>query len=284
MSKKIYLVNGRTVPENELIFPASSRVYRYGDGFFESMKLSNGVLLHLDKHMARIHKSAMLLKMKLPEGFNENSLQAQVSRSIHEAGILNARVRCSVLRESEGLYIPADDKTIVVIEITETESPLYEFNAQGLILGSYGEMTKNANYISALKTTSALLYVMAGLYAQENGFDECVIFNEQGRIAECISSNIFTVAGEFINTPPLSEYCVDGVMRKVVIQLAQAYGYTVLEQPVSEITLSTADEIFLTNASRGIRWVGDFKGKNYRNAVSRVLSDKLNPQLDSTLF
>lgn len=279
MSKKIYLINGKMIGENELGFPPASRAYRYGDGFFESMKLSNGAILHLDKHLSRIHKSAMLLKMQLPDGFHESYLQRHVEESAKNNGIRHARVRCTVLRHSDGLYIPAESSTWIVIEITETDSPLYAFNTTGLVLGSYGEMAKNANYISALKTTSALLYVMAGIYAQENGFDECVIYNEQGRIAECISSNIFTVSGEFINTPPLSEYCVDGVMRKVVIQLAQAYGYTVLEQPISEITLTSADEIFLTSAGRGIQWVGDFKGKNYRNAVSRVLADKLNPAL-----
>lgn len=279
MSKKIYLINGAAIGENELGLPPSSRVYRYGDGFFESMKLSNGIILHVDKHLARIHKSAMLLKMQLPDGFNESYIQRNIVESAKNSGITNARVRCTVLRDSEGLYIPSTSKTCIIIEITETDSPLYTFNHTGLVLGSYGEMAKNANYISALKTTSALLYVMAGIYAHEHGFDECVIYNEQGRIAECISSNIFTVSGEFINTPPLSEYCVDGVMRKVVIQLAQAYGYTVLEQPISEITLTTADEIFLTSAGRGIQWVGDFKGKNYRNAVSRVLADKLNPSL-----
>jgi branched-chain amino acid aminotransferase len=67
-------------------------------------------------------------------------------------------------------------------------------------------------------------------------------------------------------------------MRKVVIQLAQAYGYTVLEQPISEITLNTADEIFLTSATRGIRWIGQYKGKRYKNTVSRILSERLNPQ------
>ncbi|MCC7296974.1 MAG: aminotransferase class IV [Bacteroidia bacterium] len=279
---RIFNINGQIVPEDAPAISASSRAYRYGDGFFESMKLSNGVILHADKHMARIHKSAMLLKMHLPDDFHENIIQQRVNQSVEGTGISNARVRCTVLREAQGLYTPIDSEILMVIEIVKTDSPFYDFNQTGLILGSYAEMTKNANFISTVKSTSALLYVMAGIHAKENGFDECVIFNENGRIAETISSNIFTVSGEFINTPALSEYCVDGVMRRVVIQLAQAYGYTVLEQPISEITLQTADEIFLTSATRGIRWVGDFKGKNYSNHVSRVLAEKLNPT--PTLF
>jgi branched-chain amino acid aminotransferase len=117
---------------------------------------------------------------------------------------------------------------------------------------------------------------MAGLHAAENNWDDCVIINDSGRIAETVSSNIFTVNGEFINTPPLSEYCVDGVMRKVVMQLAGAYGYSVQENPITAISLGAADEIFVSNAVKGIQWVGEYGGKSYKNATSKKLSDMLN--------
>jgi branched-subunit amino acid aminotransferase/4-amino-4-deoxychorismate lyase len=275
---KVYNIDGVIHSGTEPLFTPDSRSYRYGDGFFESMKMAHGAVLHIDKHMSRIHKSALLLKFTLPENFDSVELGNRIRETAASQSIEHARVRCTLLRESDGLYTPIANNARIIIEITKTDQALYDYNATGLNLGSYSEMTKNANFISTLKTTSSLLYVMAGIHAKEHGFDECVIFNENGRIAESISSNIFTVSGEFINTPPLSEYCVDGVMRKVVIQLAQAYGYTVLEQPISEITLNTADEIFLTSATRGIRWVGEYKGKRYRNTVSRILSDRLNPQ------
>lgn len=274
----VYNIDGVIHSGTEPLFTPESRSYRYGDGFFESMKMACGEVLHLDKHMSRIHKSALLLKFTLPENFDATELEKRIRETAASQSIEHARVRCTILRESAGLYTPIANTARIVLEISKTDQAFYDYNTTGLSLGSYSEMTKNANFISTLKTTSSLIYVMAGIHAKEHGFDECVIFNENGRIAESISSNIFTVSGEFINTPPLSEYCVDGVMRKVVIQLAQAYGYTVLEQPISEITLNTADEIFLTSATRGIRWVGEYKGKRYRNAVSRILSDRLNPQ------
>jgi|688.fasta_scaffold08068_15 branched-chain amino acid aminotransferase len=275
---KVYNIDGVIHSGLEPVFTPESRSYRYGDGFFESMKMAHGTILHLDKHMSRIHKSALLLKYTLPENFDAQELGNRIRETAASQSIQHARVRCTVVRESDGLYTPMANNVSIIIEITKIDEATYDYNKEGLHLGSYSEMTKNANFISTLKTTSALIYVMAGIHAREIGFDDCVIFNDHGRIAESISSNIFTVSGEFINTPPLSEYCVDGVMRKVVIQLAQAYGYTVLEQPISEITLNTADEIFLTSATRGIRWIGQYKGKRYKNTVSRILSERLNPQ------
>ncbi|MBS3914413.1 MAG: aminotransferase class IV [Bacteroidetes bacterium] len=272
-------INGKNCEALTPYFPPTTRSYRYGDGFFESMKWSNGRLLHFDHHMARIHKSAMLLKMNLTEEVKDGIILQWVESVAQQHQIANARVRCTFLRESEGFYTPENSVTTIISELLPIENSNYDWNEKGLTLGAYKEMSKNGNYTSMLKTTSSLIYVMAGIYAKENNLDECIIFNDHGRIAECISSNIFIVAGEFISTPPLSEYCIDGVMRKVVIHLAEAYGYTVLEQPLSEVSLTSADEIFITNASRGIRWIGEYKGKKYKNIVSGVLADKLNPHL-----
>lgn len=275
----IYNIDGRIVAPEEMIFAASSRAYRYGDGFFESMKFSGKRLLHADLHMARIQKSALLLKMELPAWLNTQELELRVQQTAETEGISHARVRCTILRDSGGLYTPLDQNVNIVLEIQKIDNAGYDWNETGIKLGAYKELTKNSNYLSMLKTTSSLTYVMAGIFNRENGFHDCVIFNENGRIAECISSNIFSVSGEFINTPPLSEYCVDGVMRKVVMNLATAYGYTISEQPMTEVSLNSADEIFLTSATRGIRWVGSFGAKTYKPTVSKVLADKLNSGL-----
>jgi branched-chain amino acid aminotransferase len=272
----IYSVNGNIVHENTPVFPANSRGYRYGDGFFESMKMADGRILHLDHHFIRIRKSVMLLKMELPASFNSETLERWVVEAANAGNMKNARIRCTIFRDGDGFYTPNESNVTIVIELNETSTANYEWNEAGLNLGTYREMSKNGNYLSMLKTTSALVHVMAGIYAKENGFDECVIFNDQGRVAEAIGSNIFCVSGEFIYTPPLSEYCVDGVMRKVVLQIAQAYGYTVYEHPITEISLGAADEIFLTTATKGVVPVSLFNHRTLKHTVSKVLFDILN--------
>lgn len=276
----MYSINGKIVAEGDAFIGPESRAYRYGDGFFESMKLSRKILLHSDLHFIRIRKSAMLLKMQLPEGFDQETLEQWINEAADKLETENARVRCTVFRDSAGLYSPIENRCCIVLDVNKTDDPTYLWNEKGLLLGSYKELSKNANFTSTLKTCSALTYVMAAIYAKENGFDDCVILNDLGRVTESISSNIFIVQGEFINTPPLAEYCVDGVMRRVVIQRAEAYGFTVQEHPISEISLNSAEEIFLSSAVRGIRWVGEFEGKKYRNATAKVLHGLINKGLN----
>ena len=276
----IYLINNNIVAEDAPHFTPNSRGYRYGDGFFESCAMWQGRILQLPLHVDRIKKSALLLKINLPSWWDEISWETSVLKACSEAGCKSARIRLTFFRESTGLYTPNHMEATMVTEINETQnlSP-YPWNEQGLTLGTYKEISKNNNFTSTLKTCSALTYTLAGIYAKEHGLDDVVIFNDYGRPCETVASNLFVVKGEFIITPPVSEYCIDGVMRKVVIQLADAYGYSVQERPMSEIDLTSAEEIFTSSATRGIRWVGNFQGKVLKNVVAKVLYDQLTKGL-----
>jgi branched-chain amino acid aminotransferase len=272
----IYLINNTIVDENTPFFTPKSRGYRYGDGFFESCKLANGRILQLPLHGDRIRKSALLLKLHLPTWWDEISWETSVLKACKDAKMDAARIRLTIFRDAEGLYTPTNSNVCMVTEINaETGIGPYQWKEEGLHIGTYKELVKNSNYTSTLKTCSALIYTLAGIYAKEHGLDDVVIFNEFGRPCESVSSNIFVVKGEFLLTPPISEYCIDGVMRKVIMQLADAYGYSLQERPISEIDLSASEEIFTTSATRGISWVADYQGKKLKNTVSRVLFEQL---------
>lgn len=272
----IYIINNNLIEEHAPFFSPKSRSYRYGDGFFESCKLSDSRILQLPLHADRIRKSALLLKLNLPNWWDEISWETSVLKACKDAKITSARIRLTIFRDSDGLYTPTDSNVCLVTEINEeTGIGPYQWNETGLNIGTYKELVKNSNYTSTLKTCSALIYTLAGIYAKEHGLDDVVIFNEYGRPCESVSSNIFVVKGEFLLTPPISEYCIDGVMRKVIMQLADAYGYALQERPISEIDLSASEEIFTTSATRGINWVADYQGKKLKNTVSRVLFEQL---------
>lgn len=272
----LFNFNGVILSGTEPALGLQSRMYRYGDGFFESMKFSNGHIRHLEKHFVRIRKSAMLLKMSLPSDLNAETFEQRVRDTAAKDGVANARVRCCFLRESAGLYTPETPDTSLIMEIIPVENPGYEMNEIGMKMGFFKELSKNGNYLSMLKTTSALIYVMAGIFCRDNELDDCVILNDHGLVAETMNSNIFMASGDFLITPPISEYCVDGVMRAVVMQLAEGYGYTVREQPISEVSLMTADEIFTTSATKGVQFVSTLGGKTFNSTRARVLTDLLN--------
>ena len=135
---------------------------------------------------------------------------------------------------------------------------------------------KPVNKLSNLKTNNALVYVMAGLFRNDNKLDECFVLNQFGRIAECISSNIFLVSDNKIVTPPLTEGCISGIMREVIIQIATGTDYILKERGILEKDIINAEEIFITNAISGIQWVGAYKDRRYFNFLSRKFIRFLN--------
>lgn len=270
-----YLLNGKSCPAQEGL-GIESRAHRYGDGFFESIRIGDGRFYHWPQHLERMHKTAMLLHMHLPEALGTGELESAILAKAKERNWEHCRLRLSFHRKGEGLYTPSELNCDWVAELSPLQEGSYPWNEKGLNVGHFKELTKNSNYLSSLKTQSALLYVMAGLYAESNNLDEVLIFNDYGRVAEGRYSNIFLVHDEFLITPPISEYGIDGVMRRIVLQLADAYGYSIQERPVTETDVTAASEVFFTSAIKGIEWANHYLGKAYKCSVSKVLHQQLN--------
>src|SRR5690606_35372530 len=122
----------------------------------------------------------------------------------------------------------------------------------GLRVGLYTEQYKPTYPLSNLKSINCLPFVLAGLFRKQQGFDEVILLNQEGRLCETLSSNIFVCYNNAIYTPALSEGCVDGTMRRAVIEIAKEMGKTIVEAKIQPQILLEADEIFLTNAIKGI--------------------------------
>lgn len=274
--------------DGELVLKDSStqldfngRAVKYGDGFFETIHYNRSKALFLHLHTQRMIKTAKLLKFDFPAHWMPTFFEDQIKKLAAANHINNGRINIVFTRETEGFYLPLDKKFRYQINIEpgNEKSDVYALNEEGLKLGEYRELIKTSNYLSSLKTNNGLIYVMAALYAKANQLDECLIFNELGRVAEAISSNILLVKNETIITPPFSEYGIDGVMKKVVFQKAAAYGYQVEEYPIYPEDLFSAEEVWLTNVMKGVQWVSDYRGKTYGNAVATNIISLLNNSL-----
>jgi branched-chain amino acid aminotransferase len=121
-----------------------------------------------------------------------------------------------------------------------------------------------------------MIYVLAGIYKNQHALDEVLILNQHGFLCESISSNVFVVYDRKLYTPALIEGCIAGVMRQVVMRLAKENNIELVEAQINPDILNEADEVFLTNAAKGIQWVMGYNNKRYFNEVSRFLNEKLN--------
>ncbi len=277
MSVEYLNFNGSILPADQLIFKANNRGFRYGDGLFESMRYVKGKLKFPEMHIDRIQKGMKLLRFDncslIDAWFLREKVEELVRRNRTGA---DARIRLTVFRDSEGLYSPVSNKFGYVLEIQKLDESQYVLNKKGLIIDVYDEIPKPVNALSNLKTCNAMIYVLAGIYKNQNALDEVLILNHHGFLCESMSSNVFVVYDRKLYTPALNEGCIAGVMRQVVMRLAKENDIELVEAQINPDILNEADEVFLTNASKGIQWVMGYNNKRYFNEVSRFLSEKLN--------
>ncbi len=254
--------NGVLTDADDKIFSSHSRIYKYGDGFFESIKIIQRTPQLFNLHYARITRAAKLFKIQLNEKWTQNFFTEQLNLLCLKNGFVNARCRITFYRDSQGYYAPISNKGSFIIELSE-DNGVYRLNDKGLTLGSYGQIMKPSNFVSFFKPLSAINYVMAGIAAQEQGCDSVVLYNESNRICEAHNANIFIFRDDEIITPSLGEYCLDGVMRQHIIARCKALNKPLFQEEITEEALLMADEVFVTNASKGIQWVESYGGKFY---------------------
>lgn len=278
--------NGKLIAAGQEVTVVPNRAFRYGDGLFESVRVfDDGKMPMLGRHWQRLKSGMEVLKFDIPPHFSAGFFEEEINRLTHGSGCL--RVRLSVFRTGGGLYAPETNIPSFLIEADILSSPAFTLNKKGLSIGIFEEVPVPAFPASRLqpwnfKTLNALPFVLAAIYRQEKGWDDCLLLNTANRVACGNSSNLFLIKDGGLITPPLSEGCVAGTMRNMVKDIAMQEGLEYLEAPVSNLDLAAADEIMLTNAIQGIRWVQHVEnvpvvyGKKMIETVFQKLVRQLN--------
>lgn len=278
MSLEYINFNGEIVPTQQPVLTVSNRGFRYGDGLFESMRYMKGELKFAELHLDRLRKGMRALKLEGYSQIDSYFLREKTDELIRKNKIgSDARVRLIVYRDGDGLYNPATNKIGYVLQVVKSGSLEYG-EGRGLIVDVFNEHTKPVNSLSNLKTCNSMLFVLAGIFKNQHRLDEVIILNQSGFLCEALTSNVFVVYDKQIYTPALSEGCIGGVMRQVVMRLIKENEMPLVEAQISPEILNEAEEVFLTNATFGIRWVMGYNRKRYFNEVSKFLIQKLNAQ------
>lgn len=266
----IICVNGQYFDSCKPVLLSDNRAYRYGDGFFETILIKNNIIPLEKYHRKRIGKSFELLDYKLPTGITIENIFENIFETCKKNNCTDTvRVRLSFSNGNGGL-LETEQYVNYLIEVWPINYIHQDYQLKNLKLGIYKEQMKYNNFISNLKTSSALLFCMASRFAQIKGFDDCIILNHQNNICETTIANIFWIKNNTIFTPPLSEGCVNGVLRTFLLESIS----NVYEKPCTENALENADEVFLTNAIKGIQPVAQINNKTYVNHLTLELLRK----------
>jgi branched-chain amino acid aminotransferase len=265
--------NGAFFEETELHLDVrSNRAFRYGDGFFETIRFENNRLPLFKHHFNRIQASNKFFKFE-PSTFSFSEIENQITETFRLNHIQAGIARVSFFRTSEGRYTPLQNECSFLIEVTE-----HSFGSYFSLLKEVGLSTQTVLYAHAfsyLKTLNALPYVFAAMEAKENNWNECLLPNIKNEIAEGTWSSLVWLKKNQLFTPPLSSGCVDSTMKHALKDLLQQSGKDLTEQACTLSNLQQAQEVWLLNATRGIQAVSKFQDKNYPHAKALETASKL---------
>lgn len=258
-----------------------NRGFLYGDGVFETIKVVQGKVLFLEDHYFRLLSSMRIVRMKIPMNFTLEFFEAELLKTATANSCsASGRVRCTVFRNAGGYYLPQTNTVSYLIQATALPSGEYVLNAEPYEVDLYKDFYVSKHLLSTLKTTNKMLHITGSIFAQENGFQTCLLLNDEKNVVEALHGNLFLRSGSTVITPPLSEGCLNGIMRKQLIRLLGKQSmYTLLEQPISPFDLQKADELFVTNVIRGIQPITTYRKKSFTIELASHLLIELNASL-----
>ncbi|WP_274474606.1 aminotransferase class IV [Mangrovimonas aestuarii] len=273
--------NGNILQGNNFI-STQNRGLQYGDAVFETLKVSYGKILFWEDHYFRLMASMRILRMNIPMSFTMEYLQQQILETVKQNELFDAscRVKLFVNRAEGGLYSPESEEVEYMITVAPLEDDFYMINESTYEVDLFKDFYLSPSLLSTLKTNNKAINVIGSVYAKENDLHNCLLVNTNKNIVEALNGNLFVVKGNVIKTPPVSDGCLKGVMRKQIMEIVKALpDYELLEAPVSPFELQKADELFITNVITGIQPISKYRKKTYDNVLAKELLKKLNVKM-----
>ena len=274
--------NGTLVSQDSNIL-TQNRGFLYGDAVFETVKIVNSKVLYLEDHYFRLMASMRVVRMEIPMNFTMEYFEEQLLALTDKMAISNlARARITVFRKDGGYYLPVDRTVSFLVHASVLDTVLYSFEKKVYEVDLFKDFYITKQLLSSIKSTNRILNVTASIFADENGLDNCLLLNDSKNVVEAIQGNIFMVLGGKLITPPVSEGCLNGVMRKQILSLAKTIqGLEVVEEVISPFDLQKADELFISNVIKGIQPITKYRKKTFNTNIAEQLVGKLNEQLSA---
>jgi len=271
------------IQDSDLQLTVSNRSFLYGDGVFETLKIVNNKILFFEDHYFRLMASMRIVRMEIPMIFTMEYLEEQILKLVEVLAIKDAaRVRFTVFRNEGGFYLPNDNSISFVIQASKLENKRYKIPKIQFEVDLYKDFIVPRQLLSTLKTANKITHVTASIFAKENQLDSALLINETKNVIEAANGNLFMLMGNKLITPPISEGCLNGIMRKQIISLAkQIDSVEVIEAAISPFDLQKADELFITNVIVGIQPITKYRKKEFEVRLANQLLEKLNALIEA---
>ena len=268
------IINDKIIRRENATVSAFNRSFRYGDGFFETMKMIDGEIKLASFHFERMFSAMDAFMFQKPSFYTDNFFYEKIKLLAEKNSQWKAaRIRLMFYRGDGGLYDVQNHFPNYILETLALENTGEALNENGLVVDIYPHARKACDAFSHIKHNNFLPYTMAALWAKQNRLNDAIVLNSHGNIADATIANIFLIKDGMIQTPALSEGCINGVMRRYMLSVLRQKNIPVSENVITPEELFSADEIFFTNAVYGMRWVAQAGNTFYGNNLCRQIND-----------
>lgn len=256
----------------------NNRGFLFGDALFETIKVNGTKILFLEEHYLRLMASMRICRMEIPMNFTMEFMEEEILKLVElQTNKVSNRIRFSVFRNAEGFYNPTSNDVQFIITCSKLASDKYMFSPLNYEVELFKDFHVSKHLLSTLKTNNKMINVVASVFAKENGFDNCLLINDDKNVVEAINGNIFMKMGNQLITPPTSDGCLNGIMRKQIIAVAtKMENIEMIEKSISPFDLQKADELFISNVITGIQPITKYRKKEFTSELSKEIVELLN--------
>jgi branched-chain amino acid aminotransferase len=236
-----------------------------GWGLFTTVRIHDGIPFALERHWSRLERDAERTHCPFP--FAIETVREQLSALLQANHVNEGAARIYAIYNQVGFWRSAENFPRVDLLLCSADLPSYREPSR-LGLREFGRYASSP--LAGVKVLSWLDNVWNYYEAQQAGFDEVVLLNERGEVAECTAANIFCVRAGRVTTPPLSSGCLSGITRSVLLEIGASVGVEVAEATLRPEDLYAADEVFISSTNRSMLGVGEIHGHRIAAAPGPV--------------
>ncbi len=238
------------------------------------MRIVEGVAFAFERHWKRLARDAERTRCPFP--FDEQTVRGQLGEVLRANNVREGCARIYAISNQIGFWRSDENFGPADLVITSSSLPAYR-DPLRLALREHGRHA--ASPLAGVKVTSWLPNVWSLSEAQRDGYDEVILLNERGEVAECTAANVFCAKGGRIFTPPLSSGCLAGITREVVMEIGPGKGIAIEERTLLPSDLYSADEVFVSSTNRSMLNVSEIAGREIpmpREPIARRLEKLFN--------
>jgi branched-chain amino acid aminotransferase len=257
--------NDRVLPVESVRLSPGQAGLLNGWGLFTTIRIHDGIPFAFERHWSRLERDAERTHCPFP--FVAEPVREQLALLLEANTVREGAARIYAIYNQVGFWRSNENFPRVDLLLCSADLPSYREPSR-LGLREFGRYASSP--LAGVKVISWLDNVWNYYEAQQAGFDEVVLLNERGEVAECTAANIFCVRGGRVATPPLSSGCLSGITRSVLLEIGGSVGVEVKEAVLRPEDLYAADEVFISSTNRSMLGVGEINGHHIASAPGPV--------------